>query len=107
MIDQAEAPLGGSTSGIWLGPDIFDIIAGRGVEEVLMKFISYAAVAVSLTVSSPALAQLPSPDTAGQKQPEKAEKTVCKRLPTSGTRMAERVCLTREQWKKVDEEVRR
>lgn len=30
------------------------------------------------------------------------EKKICKRLATSGTRMAERVCLTKEEWKKVE-----
>jgi hypothetical protein len=32
------------------------------------------------------------------------EKKVCKRLETSGTRMAKRVCLTESEWKKVEEE---
>lgn len=30
------------------------------------------------------------------------EKKVCKRLQVSGTRLAERTCLTKEDWKKLD-----
>ena len=36
--------------------------------------------------------------------PAPAEKKICKRLATSGTRMAERVCLTKQQWEKVEQE---
>jgi hypothetical protein len=35
-----------------------------------------------------------------------AEKKICKRLATSGTRMGERVCLTKQQWQKVEEEAK-
>jgi hypothetical protein len=39
-------------------------------------------------------------------KPTEAEKKVCKRLATSGTRMAERVCLTKQEWQKVEEEAK-
>jgi len=32
------------------------------------------------------------------------DKKVCKNLPSSYTRMTERVCLTKEQWKQVDDQ---
>jgi hypothetical protein len=35
-----------------------------------------------------------------------SDKKVCKRLKTSGTRMAKRACLTEDQWKKVEEEAK-
>ena len=38
--------------------------------------------------------------------PTPVEKKVCKRLATSGTRMAERVCLTKQQWEKVESEAK-
>jgi hypothetical protein len=34
-----------------------------------------------------------------------ADKKVCKNLPSSYTRMTERVCLTRQQWEQVQREV--
>ena len=33
-----------------------------------------------------------------------AEKKICRKLVTSGSRFADRVCLTKEQWKKVEAE---
>jgi hypothetical protein len=35
-----------------------------------------------------------------------ADKKICKRLATSGTRMFKRVCLTEQQWDKVADEVK-
>jgi len=35
-----------------------------------------------------------------------AEKKVCRKLVTSGTRFTEKVCLTNEEWKKVDAEAK-
>lgn len=34
------------------------------------------------------------------------EKLTCKRLKITGTRMAERVCLTKKQWEKVEKEAK-
>jgi hypothetical protein len=31
------------------------------------------------------------------------EKKICKRLETSGTRMTERACLTKAEWKKIED----
>ncbi|MFL6763233.1 MAG: hypothetical protein ACJ8FB_11845 [Sphingomicrobium sp.] len=36
-----------------------------------------------------------------------ANKKICKELPSSFTRMTEKVCFTREQWKRVEEEAAR
>jgi hypothetical protein len=33
------------------------------------------------------------------------EKKICKLLPSSGTRMAKRACLTPKEWKQVEEDV--
>lgn len=71
-----------------------------------MKFISFAALAVALVAGSPALAAAEKSESVDQAKAEKVEKTVCKRLATSGTRMAKRVCLTAGQWKKVEAEAR-
>lgn len=77
-----------------------------------MRIISTAALAAVLVVSTPAFAQNSSQAataaTASAAQPSKAateEKKVCRRLETSGTRMAERVCLTKDEWKKVEQQM--
>jgi hypothetical protein len=33
-----------------------------------------------------------------------AEKKICKQLPSSSSRLPQRVCLTEKQWKQVDED---
>jgi Spy/CpxP family protein refolding chaperone len=73
-----------------------------------MRNIAMTALAAALVAATPAAAKNNTPDqaapTAGASgKATDAEKKICKRLATSGTRMAERVCLTKEQWKKVDE----
>lgn len=52
-----------------------------------------ASTAYEATAEQPAAAQAPVD-----------EKKICKRLAVSGTRMADRVCLTKEEWKKVEED---
>jgi hypothetical protein len=76
-----------------------------------MRIIPTATLA-ALIVSMPALAQNSSQTatattTAAAQSPKPAaeEKKVCKLLETTGTRRSERVCLTKEEWKKVEEEV--
>jgi len=39
--------------------------------------------------------------------PRTATKKICKELPSSFTRMTEKVCFTKEQWKQVEEEAAR
>jgi predicted transglutaminase-like cysteine proteinase len=36
-----------------------------------------------------------------------AEKKICKMLPSSSSRMTEKVCLTKQEWRQVDEETSR
>jgi hypothetical protein len=76
-----------------------------------MRIIPIATLAAALIVSMPATAQgnsqaAAAAATASAGQAAKAsseEKKICKRIETSGTRMWERVCLTKEEWKKVEE----
>lgn len=61
-------------------------------------------LSAALLIASPAIARNNSkaaPEAASQKT-AKGEKLVCKYLPSTGTRMEERVCLTKEDWKKVE-----
>ena len=74
-----------------------------------MRITSLAALSALLLVSAPAAAQSTQSGAAATTaaQTTKAteeEKKVCKRLATSGTRMAKRVCLTENEWKKVEED---
>lgn len=43
---------------------------------------------------------------AGGRAPTVSEKKVCKRLPSSSSRMTKRVCLTADEWRQVEEEIR-
>ena len=81
-----------------------------------MRITSLAALSAVVLISVPATAQTTqsgaAATTAAQTtklaENDKADddKKVCKRLATSGTRMAKRVCLTEYQWKKVEEEAK-
>ena len=74
-----------------------------------MRMTMFLTVAAALTMSAPlaakteAAAKAELSENKGAKAAD-GEKKICKRLATSGTRMADRVCLTKEQWKKVDED---
>ena len=83
-----------------------------------MRLTSIVTLSAALLLSSTAMAQdkklasndQPSSNSAyvatnqAAETAAPAEKKVCKRLATSGTRMAERVCLTKQQWEKVEAE---
>ena len=71
-----------------------------------MRLTSLVSLPAALLLAAPVAAQSTTQvgaasTTAARAKP--AEKKICKRLETSGTRMAERVCLTKEEWKKVEE----
>jgi hypothetical protein len=66
-----------------------------------MRLISFAVLSTALICSVPATAKTQS-EQEQQTVGNPADKKVCRRLKTSGSRMAERVCLTKEQWKQVD-----
>ncbi len=65
-----------------------------------MRSISFAVLSAALVVAAPAAAQ--SADDRPSAKPA-AEKKICKKLTVTGSRMAERICLTREEWKQVEE----
>lgn len=81
-----------------------------------MRITSMATLSAALLISVPATAQLTQSSTAATTAAQSAkladsdeadsDKKVCKRLKTSGTRMEKRVCLTRGQWEKVEEEAK-
>lgn len=66
--------------------------------------LSSAAVAKEKKLASNELAPSATSNQSNAEAAAPAEKKICKRLETSGTRMFERVCLTKQQWQKVEDE---
>lgn len=66
----------------------------------MLKLVSLSLVASAILVA-PVHAQ-------GANQPAKSgqvtEKKICKQLPSSYSRHSNKVCMTAEQWKKVEQE---
>ena len=82
-----------------------------------MHAMSFVALSTALLMSTAAAAetktaavamQTRGPTEATQKTESKAApapRKICKRLATTGSRMEERVCLTKDEWKLVEKEV--
>ena len=73
-----------------------------------MRRMSFVALSTALLMSTAAAAETKAPAEPAQKESQKAapaEKKVCKRLATTGSRMEEKVCLTKAEWKQVEKEV--
>ena len=74
-----------------------------------MRTTMFLTLAAAISMSAPLAAKNNSQ---GQGKPATSakaaqpEKKICKRLATTGSRMEERVCLTKEEWKQVEEEVK-
>ena len=76
-----------------------------------MRLTSIASLSAALLLAAPVTAQTSSQagtaaTSAAQAKPTEAEKKICKRLATSGSRMEPRVCLTKEEWKQVEKELK-
>jgi hypothetical protein len=82
-----------------------------------MRLTSVVTLSAALLLSSTAMAkdkklaanEQPTTNVTQQATtaaPAPAEKKICKRLAVSGTRMADRVCLTKQEWEKVEEEAK-
>ncbi|HWH17394.1 MAG TPA: hypothetical protein VNT77_03525 [Allosphingosinicella sp.] len=72
--------------------------------------IQLFAIAATVLVAAPAAASEPAnpaPPAAAAASSDaapKAEKKICRWLNKSGTRMDEKVCLTKAEWKKIERE---
>jgi hypothetical protein len=78
-----------------------------------MRLTSIVSLSAALLIAAPVAAQstsqagTASATAAEAAKPAEAEKKVCKRIEVSGSRMAkDRVCMTKEEWKKVEDEAR-
>lgn len=69
------------------------------MRKLFMTFLSAALVA-AVPATAKTQADQDQQATAGKS----ADKKICKKLTVTGSRMGERVCLTAEQWKKVEEQ---
>ena len=76
-----------------------------------MRITSIVSLSAALLLAVPVAAQTSSQAgtattsaSAAQTAKPEAEKKICKRLAVSGTRMADRVCLTKTEWEKVEQE---
>jgi hypothetical protein len=69
-------------------------------------FVSPIAASATATGTSqqPAGASASASPAAPAKGATTGEKTICKQLPSSSSRLPQRVCLTEKQWKQVDED---
>jgi len=76
-----------------------------------MRISTFLAIAAAVSLSAPVAAQTAqvakSTQTAGSKQEtsKDSDKKECRKVAATGSRMGERVCLTKDQWKKVEEQV--
>jgi hypothetical protein len=76
----------------------------------MMRYSALITITAAMLVSSPVVAKTGT--SAGDKPTEATasadqQKKVCKKLGTTGSRMAkDRVCMTKEEWKKVEDEAR-
>lgn len=66
-----------------------------------MRLFSLAIVSAALSIAAPAAAKTNAQSTDQAAAGQSAK--VCKKLKVTGSRMADRVCLTRDQWKQVDQ----
>jgi hypothetical protein len=65
----------------------------------MLKLVTLS-LAASAILAAPVYAQGNQPAKPGQV----TEKKICKQLPSSYTRHSNKVCMTAEQWKKVEQE---
>ena len=71
----------------------------------MRKLITVSCIAMLTAAAAPA----PAPQTPAQDKAAKAnvEKKICKQLPTTGSRLQNKACLTAKEWKQIEEEASR
>ena len=68
-----------------------------------MRMISLATLSAALMISVPVAAKTQPTDEQTVAKAGTEDKKICKKLTITGSRNGERVCLTRDQWKKVED----
>ena len=80
---------------------------------ILLPCVALLTTAAAPAYSQPQVAQQIAPSDAqkavalsgGDKQAAPEEKKICKQLPSTGSRLPNRACLTEKQWKQVEEDL--
>lgn len=67
-----------------------------------MRAFSVFAIAALLAPLAPAAAQGPMPAAAEQQTAPPVERKICRKDPTTSSRIAKRTCRTASEWKAVD-----
>ena len=71
----------------------------------MRKLVTLSCIAFFTAAAVPThAAQTPAQDKAAKAN---VEKKVCKQLPSTGSRLPNKACLTAKQWKQVEEDVSR
>jgi len=71
----------------------------------MRKLITASCIAFLTAAAVPATAaQTPNQDKAAKAN---VEKKICKQLPSTGSRLPNKACLTAKEWKQVEEEASR
>jgi hypothetical protein len=80
---------------------------------ILLPCVALLTTAAPAVAAEPQVSQQIAPSepqkavvlSGGKKAATTEEKKICKELPSTGTRLTERACLTEKQWKQVEEEL--
>lgn len=80
---------------------------------ILLPLAAFLTAAAPAATAAPAVSEQVAPSDAqqavalsgGKDDASAQEKRVCKLLPTSGTRLAKRACLTAKEWKQLEAEL--
>ena len=76
-----------------------------------MRVTTFLFLAAAMSLTAPAAAQTSqlakSTQASGSKQETTKDnnKKECRKVASTGSRMGDRVCLTKDQWKKVEEQI--
>ena len=69
-----------------------------------MRIAMFLVTAAALTLSAPLAAKSNQLAESKPTASKPADKKVWKKIAATGSRMGERVCLTKDEWKKVEEQ---
>ncbi|GAA4006554.1 hypothetical protein [Sphingomonas humi] len=73
---------------------------------MVSKFAIVAIFGATMAAAQPAT-QAPAQDAPNTSaKPDAAEKKICRKLVTTGTRLQKRACLTQKEWEELDQENR-
>ncbi len=69
-----------------------------------MRFIAPALLALACAAATPAVAGDPKPQAEEKAEKEQAreEKKICRRITSMGSRRAERICMTKAEWREYN-----